>query len=120
MKIQRVLWSANCYNRQYGNVGKEEAKEGIWKIFRLCSVEISKRNLAHEDSDWCSMWSAQLPDTAASQAWGTAGVTGSLAKWDQPLLDFLLAFSWLLTIEVSCIKVMSLAGPDKFVSVGVH
>lgn len=101
-------------------MGKEEAKEGVWKIFRLCSMEFSKRNLAAEDSDWCSMWSAQLPDTADSQAWGTAGVTGPFARWDQPLLDFLLAFSWLLTGEVSCIKVMSLAGPDEFVSVGVH
>lgn len=67
----------------------------------------------------------QLQDTADSQAWGTAGVMGPLARWhqplwDQPLLDFLLAFSRLLTGEVCCIKILSLAGPDEFVLVGVH
>lgn len=74
--------------------------------------------------DQCSMWSAQLPDTADSQAWGTAVVMGPMARWplwDQLLLDFLLAFSRLvLTGEVYCTEVMSLARPDEFVSAGVH
>lgn len=82
-----------------------------------------------EDSDQCSMWSAQLPDTATSQAWGTAGVMGPLARWHHPLA---LAVAGLFVgIWQACshrrgpfsperTKVMSLAGPDEFVSVGVH
>lgn len=38
-------------HRQHGNVGKKEAKEGIWKIFRLCRLEISKRDMDPEDSE---------------------------------------------------------------------
>lgn len=128
IKIQSlfgVLWSANCRNTQTTwKCGKERSKR-IWKIFGICRLEIIKRNLGPEDSDQCSMWSGQVSDTADSQAWGTAGVTVPLARWhqplwDQPLLDFLLEFSRLLTREVCCIQVMSLAGPDELVSVSVH
>lgn len=80
VKIQSlfgVLWSVNCYNTNNMEMW-ERKKQGVWKIFRLCRLEISKRNPDPEDSDWCSMWSAQLPDTGDSQAWGTAGVTGPL------------------------------------------
>lgn len=102
--------------KQKEEFGKSSGPAG-WKLVKGTWI------LRTQTSAACGQLSCQtlqLPRPGALLvSW--APLPGGTTHWHWPLLDFLLAFGRLaLTGEVCCTKVMSLAGPDEFVSVGVH